>query len=626
MIKSGLAGSAIVLIGMAAVAQAEQPLGVVYPPDNHETTAAQIFLIGTAAPTGEVTVNGQRIDRSPAGHFAPSFPLQLGENTFTLQRGAETVVIRVTRTAAEPPAPIGTAFGVGSLSPAVDIARMSGETVCFGAIAPPNAAVSVALAGIQIPLLPQSSAIDLPPNSAVLTSQNQPISLTAQQYQGCAPIGLPASNGEPILSGTLLYGNNIITGAVVPSATPGSSSESVPTPTGIVDLGYPNFELRLNNEITNQRGAGRVQILSPINPQVIEVTAASGTARSGASTDYSRLTPLPQGTRASVTGREGEWLRLDYGAWIRASETRVVENAALPRSLIRSATTRQANGWTEIVFPLQVPVPVSIQQGDRTFTLTLHNTIAQTDTIRADADAVIDRLDWQQIAPDRVQYTFNLKSAQQWGYKLRYEGTSLILSLRHPPQLGTRQQPLAGMRILLDPGHGGPEDFGARGPTGYPEKAQTLVIANLLRPRLEALGATVLMTREDDADLLPQDRVNLINDLEPTIALSLHYNALPDAGNAEETAGISTFWYNAQAHNLAQVIHDGLVQRLDRPSYGVYWNNLALTRPTVAPAVLLEFGFMINPEEFEWIVDPQQQERLADALAQSLVDWRRSIE
>jgi len=32
----------------------------------------------------------------------------------------------------------------------------------------------------------------------------------------------------------------------------------------------------------------------------------------------------------------------------------------------------------------------------------------------------------------------------------------------------------------------------------------------------------------------------------------------------------------------------------------VFWNNLALTRPSVAPAVLLELGFMINPVEFEW--------------------------
>jgi N-acetylmuramoyl-L-alanine amidase len=392
------------------------------------------------------------------------------------------------------------------------------------------------------------------------------------------------------------------------------------------DLGQPEFQLRLNGETVTQTGAGRVELLSPVNPQVVEVTAASGTARTGPSTDYSRLTPLPQGTRSSVTGREGTWLRLDYGAWIQAAETRVVENAALPQSLIRSVTSRPAEGWTEVIFPLQTPVPVAVQQADRTFTLTLYNTTAQTDVIRLVDNPVIDRLDWQQVAPDRVQYTFNLKPNQQWGYRLRYEGTSLVLSLRHPPAPAQRNLPLAGMRILLDPGHGGPEDLGSRGPTGSPEKEHALVISNLLRDRLEAMGATVSMTRESDVDVSLQDRVALINQLEPTIALSLHYNALPDEGNAEQTSGVSTYWYNTQAHSLATYLHNDLVARLDRPSYGVFWDNLALTRPTVAPAVLLELGFMINPQEFEWITDPQAQAQLADALAQAIARWRETTE
>jgi N-acetylmuramoyl-L-alanine amidase len=113
----------------------------------------------------------------------------------------------------------------------------------------------------------------------------------------------------------------------------------------------------------------------------------------------------------------------------------------------------------------------------------------------------------------------------------------------------------------------------------------------------------------------------MIDQLEPTIALSIHYNALPDEGDAENTAGIGTFWYNPQAHSLAVFLHNYLVATLDRPSYGVFWNNLALTRPTVTPAVLLELGFMINPDEFEWIVDPDEQEQLAEAIAAGVEQW-----
>jgi N-acetylmuramoyl-L-alanine amidase len=574
---------------MSSVAWAEQPLSVAYPYDGYETSAAQIFFIGTAPPDGEVTVNGQSIDRSDAGHFAPSFPLQLGENSFTFRYQEQELVIRVNRIATEPVAPVGVAFGEGSLTPAANVARLPGELICFGALAPVNAEVSVALGDQIIALSPQLDAVTLPANAAVLTSQNQPIAPStplpiATPYTGCTTAAQPRH------------------------------------------LGLPEFRLTLNGTTVQQFGTGHIQFLSPTALQVVEVTTESGTARTGPSTDHSRLTPLPKGTRATVTGYEGEWLRLDYGGWIRASETQVLPTTTPPRSLIRSIRASQTDGWTEIAFPLQTAVPVSVQQGDRTFTLTLYNATAQTDIIRLDDDPLIERLDWQQIAPEQIQYTFNLKTTQQWGYKLRYEGTTLILSLRHAPVVATqssrnRRQALAGISILLDPGHGGPEDMGGIGSTGYTEKDVTLVISKLLRDRLIERGATVYMTREGDIDLYPQDRVAMIEQLEPTMALSLHYNALPDEGDLENTVGVGAFWYNAQSHNLAVFLHQSLVNQLDRPSYGVFWNNLALTRPTVAPAVLMELGFMGNPEEFEWITNPNEQARLADALAEGITQW-----
>jgi N-acetylmuramoyl-L-alanine amidase len=69
---------AVVGTVMTSPAWAEQPLFIAYPPAAHQTTADKIFLIGSAPPAGEVLVNGKAIARSPAGNFAPSFPLQLG--------------------------------------------------------------------------------------------------------------------------------------------------------------------------------------------------------------------------------------------------------------------------------------------------------------------------------------------------------------------------------------------------------------------------------------------------------------------------------------------------------------------------------------------------------------------
>ena len=398
--------------------------------------------------------------------------------------------------------------------------------------------------------------------------------------------------------------------------------KAAPLPPPLAIGGRLNLNSSWRGETLVQPGPGQVDILSPTQFQIAEVTVESGIARTGPSTDYSRITPLPQGVRAAITGREGDWLRLDYGGWIRASETEISSRPAPPKSIIRSARSRQVPGWTEVLFPLQIPVPVTIEQQQRTLTLTLHNTIPQTDTIFFNDDPAIARLDWSPILPDKAEYTFHFKANQQWGYKLRYDGATLVLSLRHPPHISSdHRSPLQDVSILLDPGHGSSEDLGARGPNGYPEKDVVLIVSTLLRQELEARGASVYMTREDDADLFLHDRTNLIKQLEPTLSLSLHYNALPDNGDALNTAGVGMFWYHAQAHELAVFLHNYLVETLERPSYGVFWNNLALTRPSVAPALLLELGFMINPYEFEWITDPQSQRELAAVLADGVSEW-----
>jgi N-acetylmuramoyl-L-alanine amidase len=321
-----------------------------------------------------------------------------------------------------------------------------------------------------------------------------------------------------------------------------------------------------------------------------------------------------------VTGQEGEWLRLDYGAWIKQSETTSVVGNLPPQSIIRSITSRKVNGATEIIFPLEIPVPFTIQQGDRLLSLTLYNTVAQTDTIRLDDDPLIKRLDWQQINPDRVQYRFNLKSEQQWGYDTRYEGTTLILSLKHPPLKEANDGSLRGVKILLDPGHGGKEN-GAIGPNGLPEKEVNLQVSKLLEEQLLKRGATVYLTRETDKEVPLSERTSAIDKIRPDIALSIHYNALPDGGDAVKTMGVSSFWYHPQAHNLALFLHNYLVEKLHRPSYGVFWNNLALTRPHTAPSVLLELGFIINPTEFEWISDRAEQGKLAQVLADGISQW-----
>jgi len=378
-------------------------------------------------------------------------------------------------------------------------------------------------------------------------------------------------------------------------------------------------------------GSGNTPIKLPKPVKIAEVIADSGIARNAPNGEATRLTPLPKKTRATVTSTKGEWLRLDYGAWIHRQETRTFTSNTSPETLACDISYRKLKDQTEVIFPLQTPVPISIKQDDGIFTLTLHNTTAKNNIVPIEDNPIISRVFWQQEPSKKVKYTFNLKNTQQWGYELKYEQNKLFLTLRHSPFTPTftpiygLSGPLSGIKIVLDPGHGG-IDSGAKSQGGYLEKDMNLIVAKLLQEQLMLRGAVVYLTREDDIELSLAERVAKINTIKPAIALSIHYNHTGNHHSSIKRKGIGTYWYHPQAAGLAKSLQKYVVTNLGRPSDGVRWQNLALARPTVAPSVLLELGFLSDQEELEWIIDPYEQYNLSIVLADGIVEWFSSTQ
>jgi N-acetylmuramoyl-L-alanine amidase len=184
-------GLILSLLGSQAIAQptiaqsaAAKPALIVYPPPNHETSADRIFLIGSAPPAiATVTINGQAVRRSKTGNFAPSFPLQVGANAFTLRAGSQTLNLSVKRLPTTAPDTLS------AIQPDRDIVRRPGDWVCFGATAPKGAKVSVQLGDRRLDLAPIGQT--LPENSAVLVNQNAPIA--ADTLRGCTQFAAATS-------------------------------------------------------------------------------------------------------------------------------------------------------------------------------------------------------------------------------------------------------------------------------------------------------------------------------------------------------------------------------------------------------------------------------------------------
>ncbi len=398
---------------------------------------------------------------------------------------------------------------------------------------------------------------------------------------------------------------------------------------GLIFIGRNQSTIQSSIQKTENCRPANTAIKLPTPVKIAEVIVDSGITRTAPSDEAARLTPLPKKTKATVTSTQGDWLRLDYGAWIHRQETRTLISNTYSEALACDIYYRKLEDKTEVIFPLQTPVPISVKQGNSIFTLTLHNTTAENNIISINNNPIISRIFWQQEKAKKVKYTFNLKNTQQWGYKLKYDKNKLILTLRHSPFTPTFTPiagisgPLSGIKIVLDPGHGG-IDSGAKSQEGYLEKDINLIVAKLLQEQLMLRGAVVYLTREDDMELSLDDRVARINTIEPAIALSIHYNHAGSDKSSTKRQGVGTYWYHPQAVGLATFLQKYMVTNLGRPSDGVRWKNLALARPTVAPSLLLELGFLSDPEELQWIIDPQEQQNLSIVLADSIVEWFNS--
>lgn len=194
--------------------------------------------------------------------------------------------------------------------------------------------------------------------------------------------------------------------------------------------------------------------------------------------------------------------------------------------------------------------------------------------------------------------------------------------------------PLAGATVVLDPGHGGDEP-GAVGPSGTTEKDVNLAIAQEAKRQLEALGATVVLTRTADYRITLASRAAIVQSLQPPLFISVHHNAEPD--EARPGPGAETYFQIAspESRRAAGLLYEEVVSAFSayqvdwvadfdagakyrarsdgRDYYGI------LSRTAGVPAVLSEAAFISNPPEEALLADPEFQAVEAAAIARTAV-------
>jgi N-acetylmuramoyl-L-alanine amidase len=201
----------------------------------------------------------------------------------------------------------------------------------------------------------------------------------------------------------------------------------------------------------------------------------------------------------------------------------------------------------------------------------------------------------------------------------------------------------AGRLVAIDPGHGG-ADAGAIGvleegtQTGLPERRRgarlviyekdvNLDVAQRLDAWLRARGYETLMTRTQDlaggdrpyttvkADLAA--RVARANQARATIFVSVHSNSLTRRSTGTETYHFYSAGASAKA--LAERIHEDFVAKVGLPDRGVKRAGFYVLKYTAMPAVLVETGFLSNPDEATVLASPEVRQRMAEAIGTGIV-------
>ncbi len=552
-------------------------LGVGRPSSDTTTALKQYYVLGTSDPNQPLYCNGTLItERSQLGAFGLFVTLAQGKNVLTFTQGEVTVTRTITKT------------GASSVS-----------SVKFSGV--PGQGDALEDAGV---LLDETAATvtdgDIPIDENIVPDNENPLSDANET---------DAANGtrlEPVLGGAFA---STYTAPFSPSTRRFTIQFPVPRTVPPAKAEADSFTVART-------------FTAPVAASYAEVTAKNAPVFAGASSTGGPITELARGQKDVIvdTSKDGAWIKLSVGGWIQKSD--ISRKTGTLTNTLSAARYTVGEKWDKLDFTGTNLSATKIDYDGKKLTLSITCISGKAPALSLPDNALFSTTG---VSTDggRAVYTMYLNDGQRLdGYYVSAEGKTLTLNVKRPFVAKDKDRPLSGMLVVLDPGHGG-SDSGALGPLGTkkPEKTLNLENARLLRDKLTRYGAKVIMTRETDVALTLSERQEFNRTVRPDLFLSVHGNSLDESVNAAAIDGFSVWYRNRNAKDFAQSVYDGTFETIDRGKRGCNQSNLYVCRPTWTPSFLLEMGFLCNPGEFEWLVNPFEQNRMADAVARAIVGY-----
>lgn len=186
---------------------------------------------------------------------------------------------------------------------------------------------------------------------------------------------------------------------------------------------------------------------------------------------------------------------------------------------------------------------------------------------------------------------------------------------------------LVGKTVVIDAGHGG-HNPGAVA-NGSVEADNNLAVARLVAERLKEGGADVVMTRTTDRAVASADsslkeelqaRVDLAQKQQGDIFVSIHSNS----NENRQVYGAMTFYHDDMSRTLAQAVQKNMVYRTQANDKGIQTAGFYVLRHTAMPSILVEMGFVSNPQEAKLLSSHAYRVKLANGIYEGIEEYFRT--
>ncbi len=245
----------------------------------------------------------------------------------------------------------------------------------------------------------------------------------------------------------------------------------------------------------------------------------------------------------------------------------------------------------------------------------------------------------QKIATEKTRLIFHLKDSTAINaqispdtkelriyFKKRVKSQPVVVApvkTQEPKEEKEKQRPTTIKQmysVVIDPGHGG-ADVGATR-AGIYEKDITLEVSKLLENYLKKQGVYTYLTRDKDKTVELNERSDFSNSISPDVFISVHVNSTVK----EDIIGVETHWYHPQSLDFAKKVHAKIassrnLSRWETKDRGLFQSKFYVINHTNAPAILVEIGFISNPNERRELVKEKRQEEIAKSIADGIMEY-----